>query len=221
MLKLNKALTFFACSLALSSLSSVFAAVDAKFSQAVSTYLREDYAKALSLFQALAKADPNDGKLHYYMAICHIRLKDKDKGVQEYNWILKNSKDEALKEIVTARLLKIRPDLASKLKVKESELAAKHGPLREVILFSTTWCPTCKEFEPTWERAKLKMGRKIKFVHLNAEDASAWKEVELYRPKAYPTIVYLDADRKVIENHADAPTAAVFMNHLKALAASK
>ena len=217
----NKSLAFIAMALSFSSLSPAFSAVNPKFSQAVSTYLREDYEGALKQFQALAKSDPADSKVHYYLAICHVRLRDKDKGAEEYNWILKNSKDEALKEIVTARLLKIRPDLASKLAVKESAIDKTHGPVRKIILFSTSWCPTCKEFEPVWDRAKVKMGSKLRFVHLNAEDAAAWKEVELYKPKAYPTIVYLDGANKVIESHADAPTFAQFKSHLLQLGADK
>lgn len=221
MLKPFKALAVIAFALFLSSSNAVFAASNPKFSQAVSAYLREDYSKALSLFQALAKSDPDDSKVHYYLAICHIRLHQKEKGVEQYNWILKNSKDEALKEIVTSRLLKIRPDLASTLKVKEAAVAVEHGPVRKVILFSTSWCPTCKEFEPTWDRVRVKLGSKVKFAHYNAEDAAAWKEVELYKPKAYPTLVYLDGQGKVIESHADAPTTAQFMSKLKQYGAGK
>lgn len=191
------------------------AASSPTFSQAVSAYLSEDYSKALTLFQALAKRNPTDSKVHYYLAICHVRLKDKDKGATEYQWILKNSKDEALKEIVTARLLRIKPELKDTLKVKDVKLAEKHGPVRKVILFSTAWCPTCKEFEPTWEKTKAKLGSKIQFVHLNAEDAAAWKEVALYTPRAYPTIVYLDAKGNVIENKPDAPSAGQFLSILK------
>ncbi len=216
MLKNYRLLAVLATTLALlSPMNHADAASSPTFSQAVSAYLSEDYSKALGLFQSLAKTNPTDSKVHYYLAICHVRLKDKDKGAAEYQWILKNSKDEALKEIVTARLLRIKPELKGTLKVKDAKLAKKHGPVRKVILFSTVWCPTCKEFEPTWEKTKAKLASKIQFVHLNAEDAAAWREVELYTPRAYPTLVYLDARGNVIENKADAPSAAQFLSILK------
>lgn len=199
---------------------AAFAAVSpAEFNKAVSIYLREDYEGALSKFQAMVKADPNNAQVHYYVALCNIRTGNRDAGATEYQWILKNSKDEALKEIVTARLLRLRPDLASQLKVKDAQVDAKPGPVKKVIFFSTTWCPTCKEFEKTWDKARVKLGSKVKFAHLNAEDAANWKEVELYRPKAYPTLVYLDEKNHVIENNAGAPVGQQFSNHLLSLGA--
>lgn len=214
--KMAVAITLLSCA------SGAFAAADPQFNKAVSIYLREDFAQALPLFKALLKKEPDNSMLHYYLALCYVRTGEKDLGVEEYRWIIKNTKDQALREIVQARLLRIRPDLASEVNFKDSTALSKEaGPVSKVILFSTTWCPTCRAFEPAWQKAKLKYGRDIKFLHLNAEDAANWKEVSLYRPKAYPTLVYLDSKDKVIENRPDAPSGPVFIAHLQSLGAAK
>lgn len=208
--------------LACCTVTTSFAAADPGFNRAVSTYLRDDYEQALPLFRGIVKNDPNNAMAHYYLALCHIRLGDKDNGAKEYLWVIDNTKDAALKEIVQARLLRIRPELASKINYKPTvKTAVKPGPVSQVIFFSTSWCPTCRSFEPTWEKARVKFAKKIKFEHLNAEDAGNWTSVAKYLPKAYPTLVYLDASGNVIENGPGAPVGPAFASHLMQLGAKK
>ncbi len=192
------------------------------FKEAVSTYLADDYEKALSKFQTLKKSDPENARVHYYLALCQLRLGQREKAVEEYEWVIQHTNDPALKEIVQGRLLKIRPDLATDLKFQPTNSVSKApGAVREVIFFSTNWCPSCKSFASTWTDAERRFKGKVKFSHLNAEDAANWKEVARYRPRAYPTIVYLDGKGNVIENGPGAPGGLTFQEHIKTLGAER
>ena len=212
----------FACFVSVLLLGST-AAISAanNYDQAVATYLHNDYKKALPSFQALSKNDPKNAKVHYYLALCYQQLDDDKNAAAEYQLALDNNKDTAFKEIIDERLSRTKRRLShagSKAEAPAPEIK-KHDPVHKVIWFSTNWCSTCKKFEPSWEKGKTAFAGKLEFEHLNAEDPSNWKTVEKYRPKAYPTLVYLDAKNKVIQNFADAPAPDDFIKYLKELGA--
>lgn len=203
--------------------TSAVGAADPKYDQALAVYLKNDYTKALSMFQELAKTEPNNEEVHHYLALCYQQLdKDKD-AAAEYEWVMAHSKNEALKEIIGERLARTKRRLAHSAAAPEAKPAElqKHEPVRKVIWFSTNWCSTCKRFAPSWEKGKAKFQDRISFEHLNAEDPACIKEVEKYRPKAYPTLVYLDGKNQVIQKYADAPDADAFIKHLQELGAAK
>lgn len=192
------------------------------YQQGVNAYLKDDYKAALPHFKDAEKADSKNPKVHYYLALCYQQTDDDKNAAAEYELALSNSKDAAFKEIVAERLLRTKRRLGTAPKATSEESApklAKHQPVQKVIWFSTNWCSHCKKFSSAWEDAKTKFNGKLSFEHLNAEDPSAWKEVQVYRPKAYPTLVYLDAKNKIIENFAAAPSSEEFIKHLEDLGA--
>ncbi|MBX9686983.1 MAG: tetratricopeptide repeat protein [Candidatus Obscuribacterales bacterium] len=212
-------------SLAVSSSASE-AATKSEFEQAVAIYLEDNYLEALNKFQALAKKEPNNPRVQYYLALSYQRLGKHAEAAAAYQSALKNSKDQAFNEVLNERLARVLKRLGKstgkKLADEESvQVAAKHEPLSRVIWFSTNWCSVCKHFEPSWENAKKKFKGKILFEHLNAEDPSAFKEVQTYRPKAYPTLVYIDAKNQVISNHAEAPSPSDFVKTLESYGAKQ
>ena len=193
-----------------------------KFDQAVAVYLTNDYAKALPLFQALEKTEAKNANVHYYIALCGQQLDNDKLAAEEYKSALAKSKDPAFKEIIQERLARTERRLG-KLKAQAEASPPplqKHDAVKKIIWFSTNWCSTCKRFEPAWEMGKTKFAGKLNFVHLNAEDPANWKIVEKYRPKAYPTLVFLDGKDNVIRNYADAPEGKVFVAQLEEMGAS-
>lgn len=203
--------------LALSLCTGISEAAVSPYDKAVNTYLADEYEKALPMFQALAKTDPKNPKVHYYLALCYQMQDDVKKAVDEYNLALKEVKDPAFKEILEARLRKAQLRAGMPVSAAEAPKSAQKSkaPVRKVIWFSTNWCGVCKRFEPSWNEVKSKFAGKVVFEHLNAEDPANWKAVEAYKPKAYPTLVYLDAKNNVIDNGPDAPSIDVFSKRLK------
>lgn len=201
-----------------------YPAAKTDFDKGVEFYLKDNYKDALASFQLAAKtAAKRDPKLHYYLALCHQALDDDTKAAAEYTLAVEQSDDPAFKEIVNERLARTKRRLTKATPPAEEkvEIAAKHDPVKKVIWFSTNWCSHCKKFKTAWEAGKEKYGKDLSFEHLNAEDPAAWKQVQTYKPKAYPTLVYLDGKNKVIENHADAPSTDDFIKHLQSLGAPK
>ena len=195
-------------------------AASSKYDQAVSVYLQDNYAGALPLFEALSKTDPKNAKVHYYLALCHQQLENDKKAASEYEQALSLSKDNAFNEIIKERLARTKRRLAKSHAGKEEPPpppAKVHAPLRKIIWFSTNWCSTCKKFNTSWEQAKTKFQGQLSFEHLNAEDPLNWQAVKKYRPKAYPTLVFLDGKNNVISNYADAPGPEDFIKCLKAM----
>ncbi len=199
----------------------VASASDAEFNAAVGLYLKNNFDEALPKFQAMEKSEPKNENIRYYEALCYQRIGEKGKAADEYSWILKNSKNAAFKEIIRERIKRVSPSFSEK--GSEPAVAEKlsQGPVRKVIFFSTNWCSVCRAFDPTWVNTSQTFKGRIKFEHLNAEDPANKALVDRYRPKAYPTLVYLDAKDNVMENGASAPMGESFAKHLKDLGAEK
>lgn len=193
------------------------------FDRAVSSYLHGNYDAALPLFQALGKSCPDNDSVHYYLALCYQQLRDYHKAIDEYTWVAEHTKNPSRKEIVEERLRRAQARIgqAARPQLSRAPIAANHAAVRKIIWFSTNWCSTCKRFASAWEAGKSRYQGSIIFEHLNAEDPAAWKLVEKYRPKAYPTLVYLDATDRIIENGASAPSCDEFINHIQELGGKK
>lgn len=76
--------------------------------------------------------------------------------------------------------------------------------VKKIIEFSTSWCPTCKEFAPIFEDTKTQF-HDIEFSQLDAEDPSNHDLVSRYNVRHYPTLVYLGPSGQVLMNRAGAP----------------
>ena len=63
---------------------------DAKLNYAAACVELQKFDEALKLYQSLLKVKPNDAELHYNFAILLLLLGNKYKGLQEYEWRLKN-----------------------------------------------------------------------------------------------------------------------------------
>lgn len=219
----NRTITWLCISACLGFVALAANASSADYDKAVATYLEDKYEQAKGMFESLSKTEPKNDKVHYYLALCYQQLDNDKDAAEQYRLSLKQTKDPAFKEIIQERLRRTERRLSHGKAAPEqlTPVLKKHQPLAKVIWFSTNWCGTCKRFEPSWDAATKKFDGKITFSHLNAEDPANYKEVEKYRPKAYPTLVYLDGKNKVIENNADAPKPANFEKHLQDLSAGK
>lgn len=186
---------------------------------AVKLYLGGNYDDALLQFKSLEKADPTNAKVHYYTALCLLRTEKEKDALEEYKLALKNCKDKDFEDILKARLARLESHFGKSAPLLSPELATKaHGPVKKVIYFSTNWCPTCKGFTPVWDSVSGQY-KKVSFEHLNAEDPSCWNEVKKYRPKGYPTLVYVDDKGALIKSGPDAPSVEGFKKTLESFGA--
>lgn len=195
----------------------------ATFDGAARTYLDGDYEKAASLFESLAKAEPKNARIQYYLGLSYMRLKEREKAGNAFEAADSLTNDEALKLIAQTWLFRLdrhRKKISDNYSVARPEVAKEHGPVTKVFWFYTNWCPKCKLFKTSFETAKEKF-KTVRFTSMNAEDPKNWNLVAKYKVKAYPTLVYFDGKDKVIENYAAAPMGNTFEHHLSDLGAKK
>lgn len=186
-------------------------------------YLEENYESALRNLERALKSNPNDGKAHYYAGLCYMRMRDKDKAEEYFNWIETNSSDPQLKLLAKTWLARIdrrRKHIGDGYSIGPPHLAKEHGPVTKVFWFYAPWCPKCKRFKEIFEFA-TKSFPGVKFEKYNAEDLKNWDLVSKYEVRSYPTLVYFDKKGKVIENYAAAPMGDTFARHLVSLGAKQ
>lgn len=96
------------CSIACSSLSAVWSA-PAGFEQAVECYKRQQYSQALSRFEAVSRAHPEDAPTHYYMGLCYQQLNQVASAIRQYKWVAAAGSGSRLRAQAQQGLLQLRP----------------------------------------------------------------------------------------------------------------
>ncbi|MBX9722988.1 MAG: thioredoxin family protein [Candidatus Obscuribacterales bacterium] len=196
---------------------------DAKFDIAAKQYLDGQFDQSLAAFQSLSKTDPNNAKIRYYIGLNEMRLKDRDKAGNEFDWIYDHTSDPALKAVAQTwlnRLERHRLFISDNYSIGRPVVDPHHAPVTSVKWFYTNWCPKCKRFKPVFEQTAPRF-KSVNFEKFNSEDPANWTQVAKYHVKSYPTLVYFDKDGKIIENYAAAPLGATFAIHLQELGAKQ
>jgi len=97
----------------------------------VEAYERGDYKRALNAFHKALQFNPDDPKLHLYIAeLYDDYLDDKLKAIDYYNRFLERSKDEQLNEWVREWIAQAEADLAGE--APGSELVATEEPEKKI-----------------------------------------------------------------------------------------
>jgi thiol-disulfide isomerase/thioredoxin len=78
---------------------------------------------------------------------------------------------------------------------QKTDLSAYVGKTPTLIEFWATWCPNCKELEPTMKAAAEKFGNKVKFVRIAVSVNESPARVKAFVAKyGVPGIHYFDTD---------------------------
>lgn len=80
-----------------------------------------------------------------------------------------------------------------KLLLKENFTSNK--PYKELIFFTMTGCPHCEDMKPTWNLLKKNYNNNqhIKLIEINVQEKP--NLVELYKVKAFPTLLYIKDEK--------------------------
>lgn len=188
---------------------------------AAKLYLDGKIEDAKTAFETLSKKQPDNGRVHYYLGVCLMRLHDRDNAEKEFDWIEQHASDSQLKLLADAwlgRIQRHRKHISDNYSIAAPALAKDHGPVTKVFWFYTNWCPKCKRFKSVFEQAQRQF-KTVSFSKFNSEDPDNWKLVSQYKVRSYPTLVYFDKKGIAIENYAAAPMGDTFAIHLKDLGA--
>lgn len=91
---------------------------------------------------------------------------------------------------------------------KKTDLGAYVGKTPTLIEFWATWCPNCKELEPTMKAAYTRYGDKVKFVRVAVSVNESPARVKLFIAKyGVPGIQFFDTDGDASGDY-DAPATS-------------
>lgn len=68
------------------------------FDEAVAAYNNKQYGQALTILQAISKANPQVDMAHYYMALCYQRMNQMSQAKSQYDWVAEHSSNPTLKD---------------------------------------------------------------------------------------------------------------------------
>lgn len=196
--------------------TSTFVSAETPFDAAVKSYNARNYRQAITQLTAIKATYPNNGLVHYYLAMSYQATGNRGGAKTEYEWIVANDRTQ-LKQLAEKGLQMLggsssagsaAPTQGTGASAGAPPVTPPAGPkVKTIYDFYTDWCGPCKRFEPIFDEVKRKYPD-ITFKRLNAEDPSNAQLVEKYDIKAYPTIVKLDGGGKVLSNSAGAPATA-------------
>ena len=72
---------------------------DIAMNYGISTYFAKQEEKAITIFEDLNRANPNDGIVLYYISLCHKKLKDYPKAEKYMQWAINGSYPDYLSEM--------------------------------------------------------------------------------------------------------------------------
>lgn len=66
---------------------------------------------------------------------------------------------------------------------------------KEIYLFKADWCPHCRNFKPTWDSLKNKLGKELNFITYDADKDK--NEIKQFKIEGYPTIILLEGNKAI------------------------
>src|SRR5262249_10782435 len=144
----------------------------------------------------------------YYLALCRERLNQRGPARSEYEWISQFG-DAKLKAAATqglARMSGARPSGTG-----GSGAVDNRRLVKKILGFTAEWCEVCKKFEPVFLATK----RKYSDLEFQVADFDRDKAlVTKYSIDAPPTVLFLNADGRVIYGVHSFSTVETFSNAL-------
>jgi hypothetical protein len=93
---------------------------------------------------------------------------------------------------------------------------AKKPKVKKILEFCVANDRSCINFEDTFNSTKAQFND-IQFVKMSMDDGSNASMAAKYNVTAYPTLIYLDAQDKVLDNAMGAPMGDAFAEKIKSL----
>lgn len=182
-------------------------------------------SKALEELKPLIYANPQDGLLRYYEAVCLHYLGRTQEAVDGYAKAAELSDDPVIKKRCQESLANFsRMGLTARK-------AAEQGPANKanasdsgfylpqgikVVYFYNAACKTCKAYSPVFNTVKEKYCDRPEFIALDLNAPQNKRLVDDYQTEFYPTTIVLNSDNREVgrcEGALDVSELEKFVNH--------
>jgi len=183
-------------------------------------------AKALDELKPLMYANPQDGLLVYYDAVCLHYLSRTQEAVDEYARALDLSSDPVIKKrcqdsLANFARIGLVPHKSSQAAAVNSTASSGDGSFYlpqgiKVVYFYNAACKTCKAYSPVFNAVKDKYGDRPEFVAFDLNAPQNKRLVDDYQAEFYPTTIVLNSDNREVgrcEGALDVSELEKFVNH--------
>lgn len=182
-------------------------------------------AKALEELKPLIYANPQDGLLRYYEAVCLHYLGRTQEAVDGYAKAGELSDDPVIKKRCQESLANFarmgltakkttEPVPTGKPSASDSGFYLPQGI--KVVYFYNAACKTCKAYSPVFNTVKEKYCDRPEFIALDLNAPQNKRLVDDYQTEFYPTTIVLNSDNREVgrcEGALDIPELEKFVNH--------
>lgn len=202
------------------------------YRRAVLNYQAHHYSAALSDFEKLAAAYPNNAMVRYYRGLSYQGTNQISQAKKDFEWVATNCPDGKVKQLGAQGL----QNLGSYRSTTSSSAAAAPffaqagstgssgstgstagvatnttaqasrpgGKVQKILEFTSETCPTCITFAPVFAQTKSKYPG-LDMQALDVADAGNADLVSKFQVVHYPTIVFLSTNGSVLFKRAGAP----------------
>ncbi|MBS1954441.1 MAG: hypothetical protein JST89_09645 [Cyanobacteria bacterium SZAS-4] len=199
------------------------------YRRAVLNYQARHYSAALSDFEKLAAAYPNNAMVRYYRGLSYQGTNQISLAKKDFEWVATNCPDGKVKQLgaqglqnlgsyrsTTSSSAAAAPFFAqagsmgstgSSAGVATNTIASASRPggkLQKILEFTSETCPTCITFAPVFAQTKSKYPG-LDMQSLDVADSGNASLVQQFQVKNYPTIVFLSTNGSVLFKRAGAP----------------
>lgn len=210
----------------------------ALFKDGIRLYNEKHYKEALTRFEEVDRArGSTDATAHYYMGLCCVGLKLNERAIQHFRQAANYAGDPQMKEMAEKGMNALKraapppstvqsrhgdagmpepsDSSSSSTETSSSSSTKLSAPIKKIVEFYCSTCQFCKEFAPTFDKARAKFGGTIRFDKVDGEEPLNQSLKAKYGVSGYPTLVYFDANGKVLSTKEGAPTEEEFFGFIE------
>lgn len=164
------------------------------------------YSKAVEELHPLLVSFPDDGVVHYYLAVCLHHLGKTREAVNEYGKVLECSSDAVLKDRCEKILCYFSKLGLTPAKCSETATASASANVQEsknagsyylpqgikLVYFYNPACKTCKAYSVTFDKVKTRFSSTLECISLDMGAPENKRLVTDYEIEYYPTTMVLN-----------------------------
>ncbi|HEY9758034.1 MAG TPA: thioredoxin domain-containing protein [Oculatellaceae cyanobacterium] len=175
--------------------------------EAINAVENSEWKAAASALQAYVKSESASAEGHYLLGKSLFNLKRYPEAKEELRKALKlgqgdnfsNRANEMLLKMPKAVIAPRQVDLGtSRATIKGRRVAAAGIARPRILSFSAKWAEPCKQLQSDLDKAKTEFGEQIEISTVDVDDPKNEELMNQYEVSPIPTVVFLDAQGKVV-----------------------
>ncbi|HEY9680911.1 MAG TPA: thioredoxin domain-containing protein [Oculatellaceae cyanobacterium] len=177
--------------------------------EAINAVENNEWKSAAPALEAFVKSEPASAEGHYLLGKSLFNLKRYPEAKEALRKALKLGQGDNFSKQANEMLLKMpkaviaprQVDLhlgTSRATIKGRRVAAAGIARPRVLSFTAKWAEPCKQLQSDLDKAKTEFGEQIEISTVDVDDPKNEELMNQYEVSPIPTVVFLDAQGKVV-----------------------